>query len=131
MYPWIRKLLSLPPEPLAYRQGDVLLLQVPELPVSAAKVTWTERIVLAFGEVTGHAHAIHETHVEAFELDGQLYLRIEEAPATLRHEEHAPITIAPGRYEVRRQREYAPAPRGTPRASSVLEAWETQRMVED
>ena len=41
-----------------YRQGDVLLRRVSQLPDGAVKSPKTDRIVLAYGEVTGHAHAI-------------------------------------------------------------------------
>jgi hypothetical protein len=33
---------------------------------------------------------------------------VREKPAMLTHEEHAPLAIAPGVYEVRRQRVYSP-----------------------
>ena len=95
------------------RQGDVLLIEIDELPSGTSLVsrvpreTGGDRVVLAYGEVTGHAHAIDETHVEARERDGRMYLRI-EAPATLRHEEHSALELSPGHYEVRRQREFEP-----------------------
>jgi hypothetical protein len=38
---------------------------------------------------------------------GDIYLELIE-PGELRHEEHAPITLAPGKYRVIRQREYQP-----------------------
>lgn len=95
--------------PTLYRQGDVLLIRVDAPPAGARKRDRRgERIVLALGEATGHAHAVEDLHVEAYERDGQLYLRIPNEPALLRHEEHAPIELPPGSYEVRRQREYAP-----------------------
>jgi hypothetical protein len=112
----------------SYRQGDVYIRKMAALP-TAVKLIKREggRIVLAHGEVTGHAHAIADKHVQHFRDDsitdvksedrvklragGALaftYLLIEDKPATLRHEEHGPITLPPGSYEVRRQREYTP-----------------------
>ena len=41
-----------------YRQGDVLIRQVNEIPSQAKVKKNVGRIVLAYGEVTGHAHAI-------------------------------------------------------------------------
>ena len=42
-----------------YRQGDVLLIPTDAIPEKAKRVTRDAgRIVLAYGEVTGHAHAI-------------------------------------------------------------------------
>lgn len=91
-----------------YRQGDVLIIGTEEIPSDAKQQRRTGRIVLAYGEVTGHAHAIHDTHVELFQRGEQAFLRIDSAPASLTHEEHDAITLPPGCYEVRRQREYAP-----------------------
>ena len=95
-----------------YRQGDVLITRVRSIPKAAkAKARDNGRVVLAYGEVTGHAHAIVEAEATLFSLlddtQEQLYL---EADGTvhLRHEEHAPITIPPGRYRITHQREYQP-----------------------
>ena len=91
------------------RQGDVLVQAIPVLPSGLArKPVDGGRLVLAYGEVTGHAHAIDATLGELFEdRDGMLYLRL-DAPAELCHEEHAAITLAPGTYRISHQREYAP-----------------------
>lgn len=93
-----------------YRQGDVMLIRVAKAPKTAKKQAVKDRIVLAYGEVTGHAHAIHD-------LD-QAELLVEEKNKTsyvsakgklfLTHEEHDAIEIPKGVYEVRRQREFAP-----------------------
>ena len=92
-----------------YRQGDVLLCAVKGIPKTAKKQETENRIVLAYGEVTGHAHAIED--LEAVDVyvgpEGRLYLRV-KAPVTVRHEEHAPITLPGGVYERIIQREYAP-----------------------
>lgn len=92
-----------------YRQGDVLLREVKSIPAAAQPQKPTDRIVLAYGEVTGHAHAIADLEsVDVFVgPEGQMYLRVKETVA-LRHEEHAPITLPPGDYERILQREYAP-----------------------
>ena len=43
------------------RQGDVSLIQVSAIPSNAVEIkTEQNRVVLAYGEVTGHAHAIYE-----------------------------------------------------------------------
>ncbi len=93
------------------RQGDVLLIKVRRR--SLAKATPVPRdggrIVLAYGEVTGHSHAIDAALAELFEeKDGQLYLKVSGADAELRHEEHGAIAIPPGTYRVVRQVEYTP-----------------------
>ena len=95
-----------------YRQGDVFVQKVAEMPKGGTKVKRDNgRVVLAYGEVTGHAHAIASKAATLYALpDTQdRWLEVEEA-VTLRHEEHASITLEPGLYRVRQQREYvAPA----------------------
>jgi hypothetical protein len=96
---------------MIYRQGDVLITRTThQLTHEATAVPRDHgRIVLAYGEVTGHAHAIDDALAELFEeKDGQLYLRVSEGGATIRHEEHGAIGLAPGTYRVIRQREYSP-----------------------
>lgn len=97
-----------------YRQGDVLLRQVSEIPVDAVVTEKKDqfgkpRVVLAYGEVTGHAHAIHDLeNVDVFvKGDGTMYLQVKDA-VDLKHEEHATITLPAGSYERVIQREYSP-----------------------
>lgn len=96
------------------RHGDVLLVPVASVPAGAEPVQRVRgRVVLAEGEVTGHAHAIEAEDVrlvsaqEADEL--RMWLLVEAAePVALTHEEHATLLVPPGNYEVRRKREYSP-----------------------
>lgn len=95
------------------RQGDVMVVAVDEIPEGATEVADDDgRVVLAYGEVTGHAHAFSRSESRMVKLrqdeKGLRYLDVGGGGATLKHEEHAPIAIPPGRYEVRRQREYSP-----------------------
>lgn len=92
-----------------FRQGDVLLVRVDELPKERKDITPGDRIVLAYGEVTGHAHAIHEPRSKArlWDAGAERFLQVIQQ-TTLRHEEHDPITLEPGIYKVVRQREYDP-----------------------
>lgn len=97
-----------------YRQGDVLIVSTTTIPASATPVPLEGgRIVLAHGEVTGHAHAIASPDAELLATPGATaetadrWLRVRSA-VTLAHEEHTPITIPPGEYRVIRQREYDP-----------------------
>ncbi len=108
-----------------YRQGDVLIQKIDTaIPTEATIVPLDKgRVVLAYGEVTGHSHAIADVDStsewgEAFckpELKSTLYewngdrlLQIKQITA-LKHEEHAPITLEPGNYKVTIQKEYSPA----------------------
>ena len=90
------------------RQGDVLLLPVNRLPRSAKQQPATGRIVLAQGEATGHAHTVDQ-HAATMSLDegGVMFLTVEQL-TEVRHQEHAPLRLEPGKYKVVRQREYTP-----------------------
>jgi hypothetical protein len=67
-------------------------------------------VILAYGELTGHAHAVIGD-AELFESDvseiGQRFLRVEQESEVV-HEEHGTVTLPPGDYEIRRQHEYSP-----------------------
>lgn len=90
------------------RQGDVLLRKVRSIPKAAKPQAQKDRIVLAYGEVTGHAHAIHELEdVDVFVSESTMYLRV-KSPVTLEHEEHGKIELPAGNYERVIQREYSP-----------------------
>ena len=92
-----------------YRQGDVLIERIKEIP-KQAKVVPREngRVILAHGEATGHAHAIEDEKVKLLEDSGATFLEVQEAIAMLKHEEHSTIEIPKGNYRVIRQREYSP-----------------------
>lgn len=92
-----------------FRQGDVMVIRVDAIPAGAKAVARDNgRVVLAYGEVTGHAHAIADEEVTMLEVDGGIRYLDVQMDAFLRHEEHGTIPLAPGKYEVRRQREYSP-----------------------
>ena len=104
-----------------FRQGDVLLINVTsmrlnrevahaELSGRLKDVTPPDRIVLAFGEVTGHAHAIYPNKegllpAKLWDTGAERFLQVMEK-TELRHEEHALIELDVGDYRVVRQREY-------------------------
>ncbi len=70
------------------------------------------RVVLAYGEVTGHAHAIADPDATLYAVPGtddRFLAVMAGSGVTLRHEEHATITLPPGLYVTRRQREYTSA----------------------
>lgn len=108
-----------------YRQGDVLIERVAEIPGTAQKQEMSRRVILAHGEVTGHHHVLETAEMADWwkqgeistanekpaTLAGELFLSLPEC-ATVTHAEHATIELPPGNYRVTRQREYAPeAPR--------------------
>jgi len=100
-----------------YRQGDVLVVETKERPASAKPVPRDAgRVILAYGEVTGHAHALTDKRATLYRDDGagsggRTFLSIAPGdPAELQHEEHSTIPLPGGKdYEVIIQREYSPA----------------------
>ena len=96
---------------LIFRQGDVLVVErTDNLP---AQMTEVERdngaVILAYGEVTGHSHAIAEDDVTLFMpsfATNVRILQVGEGGATLRHDEHNPIVIPQGTYDVIIQSEF-------------------------
>jgi len=100
-----------------YRQGDVLISQVAQLPEAAHPIEKGGKIVLAWGEVTGHHHRIENdgdvAEAQEFTMKDaagavQRFLKVFGLGATVKHEEHAAIALPPGIYEITQQREYAP-----------------------
>jgi hypothetical protein len=118
---------------MQFRQGDVFIVRIEKMPdrdlAPVKKEPGKTRTVLAYGEVTGHAHAIQSLNVALFEapqdidsvsdikgglmslMSGDMFLDVKE-PSVVVHEEHGEIKLDAGAYIVRRQREYHPeAPR--------------------
>ena len=102
------------------RQGDVLIRRTRKKTPSAQakRVTDQGRTILAYGEVTGHAHEViteapaADDRVPAqqlFEEPDGTRLLVVQGPATfVRHEEHSKLHIPAGTYEIIIQREYTP-----------------------
>nr|MDO8118730.1 hypothetical protein [Candidatus Sigynarchaeota archaeon] len=98
-----------------YRQGDVLLIEVLEIPEPSIRLC--TRIVLE-GEATGHAHRI--TSGSIYQASDDMYIDAQKG-TTLVHDEHGPIELEPGFYRVVRQIEYDPADPKTRMGSWVLD----------
>jgi hypothetical protein len=103
-------------KPLMFRQGDVLVVAIAALPEGVKREKVEGRVVLAYGEVTGHAHAIAKDEVKSFrskepipvfDWNAERFLQV-TSRALLRHEEHGAIEIPAGTYAVVTQREYHP-----------------------
>lgn len=86
------------------RQGDCILIPVKEIPKDATKA---DGGTIMEGEVTGHCHRVIGDKVQRFVFQSQQFVEV-GAPAKLVHDEHKTHPIAPGCYEVVRQREYHP-----------------------
>jgi hypothetical protein len=98
-------------KPAIYRQGDVLLQKVEQLP-SGAKLK-KDNIILR-GEATGHAHrvengrlyeAVLEQDKFVFRPETRMFV-IASKETRIVHEEHGPIELEVGIYIIIRQREY-------------------------
>lgn len=89
------------------QQGDVTLKRLDAMPGGKrVKLKRTARgVVLAEGEHTGHAHVIEESDAELIQIGERMILSLAK-PATIVHEEHKPITLEPGIYEVGRVQEF-------------------------
>lgn len=122
-------------KPLSIRQGDVLLLRVDALPSGCIEAPdQAKKIVLAWGEVTGHHHRIADHRIvkvpqatpgAADEIaeatiaraktrarllvapNGERFLQVDDT-VTLKHEEHTAHPIPPGIYQLPQQVEYQP-----------------------
>ena len=96
------------------RQGDVLLIPTDRIPANTTPVPRDAgRVILAYGEATGHAHAIDhdDAQLVTTEQAGELrmWLQVTAAePVALVHDEHDTLMVPPGLYERRIQREYTP-----------------------
>jgi hypothetical protein len=86
------------------QHGDVILQPIPKLP-EGAQPQHAHPLIVARGEATGHNHVITEKGATIWELKGDLYLEVTE-PVTITHDEHKPLSIPEGIYQIGRVREY-------------------------
>jgi len=115
------------------RQGDVLLVPIKDQPEWQGSVSRNpanrmsdKGAILAFGEVTGHAHVIDNPKAkleigtvqvtdpirtwERIETEFEV-LAVPRGGADLVHQEHATLHIPAGKYRVVHQQEYLPGAR--------------------
>jgi hypothetical protein len=102
-----------------FRQGDILIELVAEIPKLARRQERSRQVTLAYGEMTGHRHVLEtEDPADWWRLDprdhdkaalgaSEFFFSI-SAVGTVKHAEHAPIQLPPGHYRVTHQREYSP-----------------------
>ena len=95
-----------------YRQGDVLIVPVQSLPKELEAIERESgSVVLAHGEVTGHAHKIKDERAALFrDLKlAAIFMHVSgNDTVALEHDEHDTIHLPPGNYQIIRQREYSP-----------------------
>jgi len=96
-----------------YRQGDVMLRKVAELPSGAVKKDSPNgEVVLALGERTGHKHRTENAEAVEYTMQDaedvvRRFLSV-AGGAQVRHEEHATVNLPAGIYEVIQQVDYSP-----------------------
>jgi len=97
------------------RQGDVLFIRRDKLPAGASRKRPDGAV--AYGESTGHSHRLADLETaEVLEIGEGIFVRVSgegvsiagDPGATFVHEEHGPVSLSPGNYEIRIQREYSP-----------------------
>ena len=89
-------------------QGDVYIRQIKSIPSNVKPVDEKGDVILAHGEVTGHAHRIMRGAI-MFRADEGIgtYLEVKTG-ADVTHEEHATVSLPAGLYEVVVQSQYTP-----------------------
>ena len=97
-------------------QGDFIIIRVADFPTALERIAPENgQIVVAHSE-TGHNHVMVMDHVEAFKEEGvkeadlyKMFLNVSE-PTEITHlrsfDTHETLLVPPGKYEIRRQREY-------------------------
>ena len=90
-----------------YRHGDILFRPIKE-ELKGNKVAHTESFTVALGEATGHHHVITVENPDNLDIveTPMGYVLTLKSEGTLTHEEHGTLTIAPGIYQVGREREH-------------------------
>lgn len=89
-----------------YQQGDVVLIKVEKVLGAKQKTK-----VVQEGEHTGHAHRLNANGTVFFAGEASnptKYVKVRNGGATISHEEHLPITIEDGDYEIRIVRQKDP-----------------------
>lgn len=87
-----------------YQQGDVLLVKSDHI-----KGDRIESNVVQEGEHTGHAHRFTKGQVSIFKTsDDVKYVKVVGGTALLTHEEHLPVEIEEGEYEIKIVRQKDP-----------------------
>ena len=89
---------------ITFQQGDVIGKRLDKIPDGERKTIGLKKLVLAHGE-SGHSHVIEDDEAELIAIGERMILKLERA-ATLKHEEHKPIKLSPGIWEIGRVKEY-------------------------
>ncbi len=87
-------------------QGDIPCFPF-EGKVEGQKINHNGSFVIALGEATGHHHRISVINPDDMEIRKVVggYILTLKSEATIEHQEHLPIVLAPGKYRTGHERE--------------------------
>jgi len=92
-----------------YGHGDIIVKEIKKIPEGAIKKQLTKGYnVLAYGEITGHAHCLTGTKTELLEYEGIKYLRCldevdlkhQKLDGTQAKDAHSTIVLPKGDYQI-------------------------------
>lgn len=97
-------------------QGDFIIMRINDIPANVERIEPENGVYVVAHSETGHNHVMEMERVEAFKPAGvkevdlyQMFLNV-EAPTEINHlrsfDTHETLLVPPGKYEIRRQREY-------------------------
>ena len=88
-----------------------MMERVKEVPQGGKELAQADRIIIAYGETTGHAHVLESPGAKLIGIDRreitEHYLVLAQE-GKLVHEEHSAHTYPPGVYKIHRQFEFEP-----------------------
>ncbi len=99
------------------RQGDVFIEPIEDLDMNEMEEIPRDngRVILAYGEVTGHAHALTDDGIKLYQHKNHEDLKKKNEPylylvvnndTALSHEEHPDVPITKGKYKIAHQYQY-------------------------
>lgn len=87
-------------------QGDITFIPVTKI-TKGKQETHKGSFLVGYGEATGHHHKVtvaNPDDLQVTTINGEYYLSL-KSEGTVTHQEHKPITLAPGLYRVGHERE--------------------------
>lgn len=87
-----------------WQQGDVLGVKLEKMPTGKQKLISKQRLIIAHGE-SGHSHVIEDDEAELIQIGERMILKLEKS-AMIIHEEHKPIKLDMGIWEIGRVQEF-------------------------
>lgn len=97
-------------------QGDFIIIRVNELPDEIYPCEQKDGVWVVAHSETGHNHVMEATNVEMFKVElkdddvvFELYLNVKEETSVEHmrsYDTHEALSVPPGTYKIRRQREY-------------------------